>query len=321
MEELVAKLLPLLEALAKAQGLVIAAVFGALCGRSLRAVLLAIFERQRGRLLIAGRLAAGLAFATLAVLYGLLTAAMMDWSASALLVAVSAASAMIVVVVAFQGILRRPSSLSPTSLLLRATLVLLLLLISTLTLMRSGFLALTTDQPILRIELTGETRPQIVRFAPPDQPTREESLRAHRILLRSVDTPNEIVAEAWLYGDQVAVKGRVLRLSPILNVAGIANLFELSFVHNGYFTAERHSSMPHQAQPIKPLGPLAVHPRWRPVRDFLMSRWERRDAAQKPFGVRAATTESTYFPLVDSQGKPVRHTFELVLTPGGLSAR
>ena len=113
----------------------------------------------------------------------------------------------------------------------------------------------------------------------------------------------------------------MLRLSPWLNVAGIANLFELSFLHNGYFTAERHSLMPHQAQPIKPLGPLTVHPRWRPVRDFLLSRWERRDAAKKPLGVRAATTESTYFPLVDSQGKPVQHTFELVLTPGGLTAR
>lgn len=321
MEGIVAKLLPLLEALAKAQALVIAAVFGALCGRSLRAMLLAVVERQRGRLLLAGRLAAAMAFGGLAVVYGLLTAAMMDWSAAAMLVAVSAAAAMLVAVVAFQGILKRPLLLSPTSLLLRATLVLLLLLVSTLTLMRSGFLALTTDRPILRIELTGETRPQVVRFAPPDQPMRQESLRAHRILLRDALPPNEIVAEAWLYGDQVAIKGRVLRLSPILNVAGIANLFELTFVHNGYFTAERHGTMPHQAQPLKPLGPLAVHPRWRPVRDFLMSRWERREAEKKPLGVRAATTESTYFPLVDNQGKPLQHTFELVLTPGGLSAR
>lgn len=321
MEGLVAKSLPLLEALAKAQTLVIAAVFGALCGRSLRAVLLAIFERQRGRLLILGRLAAAVAFAAVAVIYGVLSAALMDWSGGALLVAVTAAAAMLVAVVAFQGILRRPLLFSPTATLLRATLVLLLLLISTLTLMRSGFLALTTDRPILRIELTGETRPQTVKFAPPDQPMREEHLTAHRILLRTAEPPHEIVAESWLYGDQVALKGRVLRLSPILNVAGIANLFELSFVHNGYFTAERHSLMPHQAQPIKPLGPLVVHPRFRPVRDFLLSRWERRDDAKKPLGVRAATTESTYFPLVDSQGKPVQHTFELVLTPGGLTAR
>jgi hypothetical protein len=320
-EGLSAKLLPILSALAEAQTLVIAAVLGALCGRSLRALFLAIVERQRGPLLIALRASAAVAFFALAVIYGLLAAAMMDWSGAALLFAGIGAAAMLLPVAIFQGFLHRPLRLSPTSLLLRSTIVLLLLLLSTLTLMRSGFLALTTDKPILRIELTGETRPQTVRFAPPDQPMREESLRAHRILLRAVEPPGEIIAETWLYGDQVAVKGRVLRLSPILNVAGIANLFELSFLHNGYFTAERHSLYPHTAQPIKPLGPLAVHPRFRPVRDFLLSRWERRDAAKKPLGVRAATTESTYFPLVDAQGKPLQHTFELVLTPGGLTAR
>jgi hypothetical protein len=32
------------------------------------------------------------------------------------------------------------------------------------------------------------------------------------------------------------------------------------------------------------------------------------------------TVESTYFPLVDPVGNPLRHTYRLVLTPGGLSA-
>jgi hypothetical protein len=35
--------------------------------------------------------------------------------------------------------------------------------------------------------------------------------------------------------------------------------------------------------------------------------------------IRAATIESTYFPLVDASGQPVRHAYQLVLTAGGLT--
>jgi hypothetical protein len=322
-EGLTTKLPPILATLANAQSLIIAAVFGAFLGRSVRALILAFAERERGYLLLGGRLLSAVALGTLAVLYGLLTAAMMDWSVDALLVAGLAGASMLVGVAVFQLWRRRPLRLSPTATLLRVTLVLALLLLGTLTLLRSGFLALTTDRPIAHIEVTGETRPQTVRWAAPDQPMQEQKLVAHRILLRSAAPPREIIAESWLYGDQVAVKGRVLRLSPILNVVGIANLFELQFLHNGYFTAERHNQFPHQALPLQPLGPLAVHPRWRPLRDFLLARWERstKDVSTRDLAVRAATTESTYFPLIDSQGKPVQHTFQLVLTPGGLTAR
>lgn len=323
MPELSAKLLHLLATLSQLQPLVIAAVLGALWGCGLRALLLMLVDRGRGPLRLGGRLLALGAFGAIGAGYGVLTAAMLDWDSATLLVAVLAAGLMVSGVLFRRVLLRRPMRLTLVGLLLRATLLLTILLLAALTLMRSGFLALTTDRPVLRIELTGETRPQTVRWAAPDQPMQEQALQAHRILLHSPEKGDQVVGEAWLYGDQVAVKGRVLRLSPMLNVAGLANLFELQLLHNGYFTAERHNSQPHHAEPLKPLGPLAVHPRWRPLRDRLLAGWEHKTQAKDSdrWAIRAATTESTYFPMVDDQGQPLRRTYELVLTPGGLTAR
>lgn len=328
MSELSSKLLHFLGALSQVQPLVIAAVLGALCGCGLRALLVLVADRGRGPLRALGRILAAGAFAAIGAGYALLTAAMLDWDSGTLLAAGGAAVAMVSGVLFWQVLLRRPVRVSLVGALFRATLLLTILLFATLTLMRSGFLALTTDRPILRIDVTGETRPQTVRWAAPDQPMQEQSLTAHHIVLRSPDSAGAAVAEAWLYGDQVAIKGRVLRLSPVLNVAGISNLFELQFMHNGYFTAERHNAYPHHAQALVPMGPLAVHPRWRPLRDRLYSRWEKQSQsnANAPnsdsrWAIRAATTESTYFPLVDDKGQPIHHTYELVLTPGGLTAR
>jgi hypothetical protein len=309
--ELSPKLLQLLAWLAQAhtQSLIIAAVLGALAGRGLRALLLLLADRERGWLLAGGRA---------------LTAAMLHWDRRALFVFAGSAALMVSGVFLRRFVLGRPLRLSPFGMLARATLLLFILLVGTLTLLHSGFLALTTDHPVLRIDVTGETRPQMVRWAVPDQPMQDQPLRAHRILLRAPDPAGAIVAETWLYGDQVAIKGRVLRLSPLLNVAGIPNQFELQFLHNGYFTAERHNLYPHRAQPLVPMGQLAVHPRWQPLRDWLLGRWEQRSqgkGADSRWAIRAATTESTYFPLVDGQGQPVHRTYELVLTPGGLTAR
>ncbi len=133
-------------------------------------------------------------------------------------------------------------------------------------------------------------------------------------------TSGEVVADAWVYGDEVAVKGKVLRFSPVLNAAGLPNLFELSFAHNGYTTAERHNAMPHEAVALPPLGPLVVHPFWRPLQARLLAAWQARVDSAGVWGIRASTVESTYFPLVDPDGKPVSRTFRLVLTPGGLTS-
>ena len=315
MDYVATQLGPLLKVLLGAPQLALAVVVGFFFGVAARQLLFMLWV-DRGRALpvsLVRLVAAGLfGGAGVVVAAGLGS----QWAPGTGLALVSGAASVLIEVLILGLVRRRPGRPPPLGWLARAVLVL-----AALVLMRAGYLALTTDQPVLLIEVTGETAEKVVRWAPPDQPLREQSLRTSRVILR---TPSgQPVAEAWLYGDQVAISGRVLRLAPLLNVAGLTNLFALDFVHNGYATAERHNTLPHQAQPLVPVGQLAVSPRWRELQERLLAQWEQRTPEDSRFLIRAQTTESTYFPLVEPMpgGKPVRRTYTLVLTPGGLTAR
>ncbi len=322
MDYVATQLGPLLKALLRAPHLALAVVVGFFAGVAARQLLFLLWV-DRGRafpVVLARLLAAGL-FGGAAALCVAALGPQSQWTLGTVL-ALGAGAASVLIEVLILGLSRlRPGRPPLLGWLVRLLLVLAALLVAAMVLMRAGYLALTADQPVLLVEVTGETADKTVRWAPPDQPLREQALRTSRVLLR---TPaGQPVAEAWLYGDQVAINGRVLRLSPLLNLAGLSNLFALDFVHNGYATAERHSSLPHQAQPLLPIGQLAVSPRWRELQERLLALWEQHSAADSRWLMRAQTTESTYFPLVEPMpgGKPVRRTYTLVLTPGGLTAQ
>lgn len=320
MQDVAAWLAPVFGALARAPQLALAVVIGFFGGVALRQLLFLFWvDRGRGAIVALLRLAVAAVFAAAAWLGASALGPAAAWDRSAMM-GCAAGALSVLIEVLFLGLGRlRPGRPPLLGWLVRAVLVLAALLVAAVVLMRTGYLALATDQPVLLIDVTGETATKSVRWAPPDQPLREQALRTSRVLLR---TPaGKPVAEAWLYGDQVAVSGRVLRLAPLLNVAGLSNLFALDFLHNGYATAERHNTMPHQAQPLAPIGQLAVHPRWRELQERLLARWEQHSEPDSRFMLRAQTTESTYFPLVDPSGKPVQRTYTLVLTPGGLTAR
>ncbi len=310
----------ILGALAQVQNLATAAVLSAFLALAVRSFAQPFVDRGRHGFVTLIRVAAGAAFLGLGALYGLFTASMMVWDGRAVVVAMATAL-LVLVRLAARHVMGQKRPGKPPGVvagLVQLSLLLALLLVAALTLMRAGFVALTQDRIVMLVDVTGETATQVVRWAPPDQPLREEALTTHRVVFRAPG--GERVAEAWIYGDQVAVKGRVLRLSPILNAAGVPNLFELSFVHNGHETSERHNAYPHTALPLVASGPLAVHPWWRPLQARLLERWEKGASGDSPWVVRAATTESTYYALVDANGKPVQQRYQLVLTPGGLSA-
>ena len=291
-------------------------ILAALLALAARAVVLAVLERPQAGVVVAFRLLGGACWLGLAVLYALFSAHVLVWTTEAAVVA-AIVTVLVLAPLMFphERVRRMPS---PTVAVSQLVLGLLLVLGAVVTLMGAGFLALTIDRPVLLVEVTGETATETVRWAPPNQPDREEKLITHRVIFRSPDGVS--VAEAWLYGDEVGVKGRVLRLAPWLSAAGLPNLFELTFAHNGYRTATRHATYPHVAVPLPPAGSLAVHPWWRPVQRRLLGGWERWSGEGRPWAIRSLTVESTYFPLVDATGTPVRHTYRLVLTPGGLSS-
>ncbi len=213
---------------------------------------------------------------------------------------------------------RRPAPIGGFSAgLARFVALVVLVAVGVATLLTAGFLRLTEDRPVLFVDVTGETGSRLVHWTPPDGTPQEQALTTHHVLFR--DPGGALVAEAWVYGDEVAVKGRVLRLSPVLNAAGLPNLFELLFAHNGWTTAERHNFFPHIGVVLPHIGPLSVHRLWRPFQERLLAYWERRGEGGS-WAVHSATIESTYFPLVDPDGNPVTHSYRLVLTPGGLTS-
>lgn len=298
------------------RGWLAAAVLGGLVAIFVQCVI-RLGGGSRSRLLAVGRLFLGLAAATLAWVYGILA---LPWLALDM-PSIAAFLAVFVLLAGwtlFRTLRAGPPEDGGRIFTMHLALLALVLLAATATLVTAGFLNLTEDRPVLLVDVTGETATQVVRWAPPDAEARTESLVTHRVIFRR--PAGEAVADAWIYGDEVAVKGRVLRLSPVLNAAGLPNLFELTFAHNGYTTAERHNTMPHEAVPLPPIGSLAVHALWRPLQARLLTALQERADPNGRWTIRATTIESTYFPLVGPDGKPTARTFRLVLTPGGLTA-
>jgi hypothetical protein len=306
----------LLGTLLQAQSLVTATVLAGFLALALRSFVLLFSDSGGGALLLLGRLGGALLFLAGGAVYAVFTSSRPIWGLASALAALGTV-ALVLSSLAIRIRERRGPAIV-LSLVVQLFLLSALLLAATVTLLPTGFLALTEDRPVLLVDVTGETRLEVVRWAAAGQLAREELLNTHRVVFRNPE--GALVAEAWIYGDEVAVKGRVLRLTPLLNAAGLPNLFELQFAHNGYRTPERHNDFPHQAVPLPPMGPLAVHPWWRGLQRRLLGHWESRSPADSGWAIRSATTESTYFPLIDAEGKTSRGTYRLVLTPGGLTS-
>lgn len=209
---------------------------------------------------------------------------------------------------------RRPYRRRPTMFLLKMIGVLLIFCVGMLAVMMTGFLNLTEDQPILKVTMTGKYQEVPVEWKPPSGSLRRENLKAYEVVLARPD--NHIVSRIHIYGDQVAVKARLLRFQPILNAIGIQNLYKIDYVHNGYTTAQRFNKYPHHAQEI-----TSAHPLIAPLQDPFWNYWENfyRGRSKTPL-VKSATMESNYFPLVYANGSPFRGSYFLTITPGGLSS-
>jgi hypothetical protein len=293
-----------------------AIALGAFLGLGLRALILLVLDRLAGGLTTLIRILAAIFYLGAFWLLSIFSRPWLVWTSTSIFGAVIALG----LVLGSLGFVRSRDAPHGAWGAGVVHLLLLLLLVpaSLVTLVAASFLSLVEDQPVLLVDVTGETGTQNVHWGPPDSPPREEVLVTHRVVFRAPD--GSPVAEAWLYGDEVAVKGRVLRLSPWLNASGLPNLFELLFAHNGYKTAERHNTYPHEAIPLPPEGPLTVHTWWRPVQARILESWEHGFPEGSGWAVRSVTTESTFFPLVDASGLPTKGLYRLVLTPGGLTA-
>lgn len=202
----------------------------------------------------------------------------------------------------------------PALFLIKTIFVFFLICIALLVLMTSGFLYLTQDRPIVKVVLTGQKKPMVVEWKSPVGTLRKETLNAYEVRIqRPSGSP---IADLYVYGDQVAVKAKVLRFRPILNVIGLHNLCRIEYVYNGYTTAARHNTYPHLAQEISVNPPILEN-----YQQAFWSYWEKGYFQQgKYWWLKSATLESQFFPLVDRPGKPFKGAYYLTITSGGLSS-
>lgn len=198
--------------------------------------------------------------------------------------------------------------------LAKTILVLCALCVSLLVVMMSGFLVLTEDRPLLKLILTGNTQQEHVVWQPPNGTQQKQDLTDHEIVFQTPE--GKPVATIYLYGDQIAVKVKILRFRPILNLLGVRNLARIDYVYNGYTTAERHNFYPHHAEEI-PTGNPALEPFqktfWKYWEDLYYGR------SRNTLIIESATLESNFFPLVDPGGAPIRDKYFLTVNTGGLS--
>jgi hypothetical protein len=218
-----------------------------------------------------------------------------------------------VIVLSLRWRLRRPYESRPVALLFKILFVLLLALVSVLVLMTAGFIHLIEDQPLLKVTMTGNHEKQLVEWKNPEGTLQKENLEAYQVLFdTSVD---KRVADLYIYGDQVAVKAKVIRFRPVLNLLGLRNLCRIEYIYNGYTSAERFNQYPHYAMKIP-----SPYPALSAFQERFWGLWER-EYYQKvdTRWIKSATLESTYFPLVNPDGTPFHGSYYLTITSGGLS--
>ncbi len=210
--------------------------------------------------------------------------------------------------------LRKPYQRNFLMVSLKTLLLFLILFASLVAIMTSGFLSLTQDRPVLKITMTGIQKQEQVEWKSPQGELRTETLISYEV---SLETPEEKPVDTfYVYGDQVAVKARVIRFRPIFNVSGLSNLCRIEFVFNGYTTAERHNSQPHRAQELS-MEPLLLKPYQKKFWNFWETIYYLRGES---WWVKSATLESGFFPLVHPDGSPFQGSFYLTITPGGISS-
>lgn len=292
-------------------------MIGAICTMSLgmlgiRSLVLLFFERNRPALIRILDLLLALFFLAASALAFLFVGVDTKSDPLSFFLAILIPGAFITLALVLR--IRRPYLQRPRLLALKVIGVLLLLIATMAVVMVSGFRLLTEDTPLYRITMTGIVHQETVEWKAPEGVLRKENLPAYEVRF---DTPEgNLVAVRSVYGDQVAVKAKVLRLKPLLNTIGIRNLCRIDYIYNGYTTADRHNVYPHRAQEIE-----TSHPWLQPFQSRFWDYWENSYflRSSDPW-VKSATLESSYFPLVNPDGTPFRGSYFLTITPGGLSS-
>jgi hypothetical protein len=195
-------------------------------------------------------------------------------------------------------------------LLLKASAFFAFVLFSTMSLGLALITHCQNDKPLLKVTLTGKTKEEWVEWKNPASKLQKQKVTAYQIELYSAE--GKYLGEFFAYGELIALRAKVLRFSSLPHFFGVDNLAQIDALYNGYRSVSRSNQMPHFATSIGSIFPLTSlwEPLWEKIyHNTSLSRW-----------IKAATLESTYFPLTLENGDPFFGSFYLTITEGGLSA-
>lgn len=284
--------------------------FAFFCILAIRSVVLMIGERKPAAVRLLDFVFAALFGAVAAILFVVLRMRIMDQPIITILVF----GAILIPVILLLGLrMKLPYIPRPGWMALKVIVVLIAVSLSLVSVMMSGFEYLTEDRPVLKIVMTGVQSDEQIQWQPPNGIQRNEKLKTYEVQFQTPD--GRPVSQFYIYGDQAAVKARVIRFKPALNLIGIHNLCRIEYVHNGYVNADRFNFYPHHAWEIK-----GAHPWIEGLQDPFWKYWEQLFRGKENPAIKSATVESNYFPLTDTNGLPYKGSFFLTITPGGLSS-
>ena len=189
--------------------------------------------------------------------------------------------------------------------------------VATLSLIHTGYLALTGDRVTLLVDVTGETRKAgEFRTTSKGKPGTDSMIAHHVIIWLPY---GQKAADLWMEGDEISVQGKAIHFSPTLNALGIPQLYSLVSARNGFLRPQRQNALPPQTVAVSGNGPLTVHRWWQPIQIRILSIWAGHLGSNSWYSIKMVDNESPYYPLVEKDGKPVRENFLLVLNTDGIA--
>lgn len=180
-------------------------------------------------------------------------------------------------------------------------------LVGTLTAISCTFFHLTADQRVGKIVMTGNTKSEWVSWKNPQSELEGAWLDSYEVIIE--DLKGKEISRQYLYGDLVGLRAELLTLHWPFHLLGFSNLCHLEALHNGYSTSSRHNLFPHLASALPFSFPL--------LQKFWTKLYHRQ---WKIPGIKSATLESTYLPLITAQLQPNQGAYWLIVGNSGLTS-
>jgi hypothetical protein len=160
---------------------------------------------------------------------------------------------------------------------------------------------------VAKVIFTGNSQSEWVSWKNPNSNLEGAWLESYEVVVQ--DLRGKELSRQYIYGDLVGLRAEVLTIHWPFHLLGFSNLCHLETVYNGYRTSSRHNLYPHLASSL-PFSFPALQGLWTKL---YHGQW-------KIPGVKSATLESTFFPLVTGDLLPNQNSYWIIVGNSGLTS-